>query len=69
MKWFFASMGVAIGILVALLAHDYYEFIERTKAFESAGERFTAENGQELCLRIQALEADPKPCEYTKDAP
>jgi len=35
-KWFFASMGVAIGILVALLAHDYYEFVERTKAFESS---------------------------------
>ena len=69
MKWFFASMGVAIGILVALLAHDYYEFVERTKAFEIKGARFTAENGQELCLRIQALEADPNPCEYTKDAP
>lgn len=55
MKWFFASMGVAIGILVALLAHDYYEFIERTKAFESKGARFTADDGKELCLRIQAL--------------
>lgn len=55
MKWFFASMGVAIGILVALLAHDYYEFVDRTKAFESKGARFAAENWQELCLRIQAL--------------
>ena len=69
MKWFFAIMGMATLIAVALLAHDHYEFIERTKAFESKGARFTAENGQELCLRIQALEADPKPCEYTKDAP
>lgn len=68
MKWFFAIMGTAVGLAVALLAHDHYEFIERTKAFESKGARFTAENGKELCLRIQELEADPKPCEYTKDA-
>ena len=69
MKWFFASMGVAIGILVALLAHDYYEFVERTKAFEIKGARFTAQDGQNLCLRLQLVEPRPKPCEYTKDAP
>ena len=69
MKWLFLSFGIALGGIVSVATHDYYEFVENVKAFESKGARFTAENGQELCLRIQALEADPKPCEYTKDAP
>lgn len=66
MKWLFLSLGIALGGIVSVVAHDYYEFVERTKAFESKGARFTAENGQELCLRIRALEAEPKPCEYSQ---
>ena len=69
MKWFFALMGMAIGLVTALLAHDYHEFVESTKAFESKGARFTAQDGQNLCLRLQLVEPRPKPCEYTKDAP
>ena len=69
MKWLFFSLGIALGGIVAVAAHDYYEFVENIKAFESKGARFTAENGQELCLRIRALEANPKPCKYTEAAP
>ena len=32
--------------------------------FRHQGARFTATDGQELCLRVQALETDKKPCEY-----
>lgn len=66
MKWFFASIGMAIGISVAILTHNYYEFVDRIKAFESKCARFTADHGQELCLRIRALESAPKPCEYSQ---
>lgn len=30
----------------------------------SIGPRFTAQDGQELCERVQKLEPQPQPCRY-----
>jgi hypothetical protein len=48
---------------VLLLGMAGYQVIDYFK-FKNAGKRFTAADGQELCLRVQALEMNPKPCEY-----
>lgn len=42
MKWLFLSLGIALGGIVSVATHDYYEFVENVKAFESKGARFTA---------------------------
>lgn len=34
--------------------------------FRHAGARFTAKDGQVLCLRVQKLESNPAPCRYTE---
>jgi len=56
-----AVLGILGWLLLFALAGyqvlDYYKF-------RSAGNRFTGGHGQELCLRVQALETNPKPCEY-----
>ena len=69
MKWLFLSLGIALGGIVSVATHDYYEFVENVKAFESKGARFTAQDGQDLCLRLQLVEPRPKPCEYIKVSP
>ncbi len=46
-----------------LLGLSGYQVVDYFK-FKNAGKRFTAHHGQELCLRVQALETNPKPCEY-----
>jgi hypothetical protein len=48
---------------VLILGMAGYQVIDYFK-FKNAGKRFTAADGQELCLRVQALETNPKPCEY-----
>lgn len=48
-----AIFGLILGIFMA----DYYWFRHK-------GERFTARDGQELCLRLQAI--DRLPCEYIR---
>jgi hypothetical protein len=48
---------------VVVLGMAGYQIVDYFK-FKNAGKRFTAHNGQELCLRVQALETTPKPCEY-----
>jgi hypothetical protein len=40
-----------------------YQVLDYFK-FKNAGKRFTAADGQALCLRVQALETDKKPCQY-----
>jgi len=50
---------------VLLLGLSGYQVLDYFK-FRNAGARFTAADGQELCLRIQALEANPQPCEYDR---
>lgn len=37
---------------------------ERIDKFINVGKRFTAEDGQQLCERIQVLETHPGPCTY-----
>lgn len=37
--------------------------------FMSAGPRFTAQDGQALCERIQKLEPKPQPCRYAGKNP
>lgn len=34
--------------------------------FRHQGARFTAADGQGLCLRVQKLESNPAPCRYTE---
>lgn len=53
--WFFGLLLVFIIIIGAYLFLDYF-------LFRHQGARFTANDGQELCLRVQAL--DKLPCEY-----
>ena len=48
---------------VLLLGLSGYQVLDYLK-FRNAGKRFTAADGQLLCLRVQALETNPKPCEY-----
>ena len=48
---------------VVVLGLAGYQVIDYFK-FKNAGKRFTAHHGQELCLRVQALETSPQPCEY-----
>lgn len=45
---------------------SYFQFQEQVQKFQSKGPRFTTMDGQALCERIQALEKEPKPCEYIK---
>ena len=48
---------------VLILGMAGYQVLDYFK-FKNAGKRFTASHGQELCLRVQALETNPQPCEY-----
>lgn len=57
--------AIALALVIAgSLFAQFYQY----NRFVSAGPRFTAYDGQELCLRIEALERahglDPKPCHY-----
>ena len=60
-----------LGALVAGWAFNAYyilqnqnQVIAELNAFKSVGKRFTAMDGQTLCLRIQQL--DGLPCEYDR---
>jgi hypothetical protein len=48
---------------VLLLGLSGYQVLDYFK-FRNAGPRFTATDGQTLCLRVQALETNKLPCEY-----
>jgi hypothetical protein len=61
--YFLAIIGWTILFMLAI-----YQIIDYF-SFRNAGARFTAENGQELCLRIQALETKPQPCNYINQQP
>lgn len=55
-------------VTVIFNIYHYILFLEETKKFISKGKRFTASDGQELCLRIQSLEqqtfVQEKECNY-----
>ncbi len=57
-----AILYVFLVIFSIIVCFDIY----RIMTFVKQGPRFTANDGQELCLRVQKLEADPKPCQYDK---
>ena len=57
----YATLAILGWLLVLIFAG--YQIVDYFK-FKNAGKRFTAHHGQELCLRVQALETTPKPCEY-----
>jgi hypothetical protein len=48
---------VILSVLAVYQVVDYF-------AFKNAGRRFTAKDGQALCVRVQVLETNKKPCEY-----
>ena len=56
---------IALAVLgwALLLGLAGYQVLDYSK-FRSAGARFTAADGQTLCLRVQALETNQQPCEY-----
>jgi hypothetical protein len=47
-------------LLLGLAGYQIVDYLQ----FRNAGKRFTGAQAQELCLRVQALETNPKPCEY-----
>lgn len=55
--WFALIGWVLVLTLTSYQVADYLQFRYR-------GKRFTADDGQTLCERVQRLEAFPKPCEY-----
>ena len=61
--WLGVVLGVVISISLVLNAYQVWKFI-------SAGPRFTAYDGQELCERIAAHERfhglPANPCKYAK---
>jgi hypothetical protein len=57
-------LWVVLILLWIVWSTDYFYFRHQ-------GARFTAADGQSLCLRVQTLEKDRlivKPCEYTHDS-
>jgi len=61
--------GVFVGLIIsAAICFQFWQLYE----FVNAGPRFTAEDGQELCKRIMALEQTngiKKPCHYVGREP
>lgn len=51
-------------VLFFLQAAHYFQFQTEIQKFAAKGPRFTANDGQALCLRVQALEKNPQPCRY-----
>jgi cbb3-type cytochrome oxidase subunit 3 len=56
-SWISAIQALVLIALILFIAADYF-------VFRHQGARFTAQDGQNLCLRVQALEVKPKSCEY-----
>lgn len=56
------ALGILLGMLFAFSlsfqAWQLYKFV-------GAGQRFTAKDGQELCLRVRDLEDPKKSCRYS----
>lgn len=46
--------------------HQHISTIHQAQVqkFINSGPRFTAQDGQELCERVQKLEPNPQPCTY-----
>lgn len=45
-------------VILSLVSYQILDYFK----FRNAGKRFTADDGQELCLRVQAI--DGKPCNH-----
>lgn len=62
------STTAILGVL-ALTGYEYLQTVEQQTIlakFISKGPRFTAQDGQALCERVQKLEPQPQPCRYGK---
>lgn len=57
-KWFGICFGILFAGSLLFQAWQLYRFVH-------AGARFTANDGQALCERIQKLEPHPATCQYT----
>lgn len=55
--WVFFVLWAVFGLILGGFMADYYWFRHQ-------GARFTGIDGQELCLRVKAL--DGLPCEYSR---
>lgn len=55
---------IVLGLIISFQTFQYIEMKYEINKFIQVGPKFTAENGQQLCERIQHLEKDKKPCEY-----
>lgn len=62
------STSLPFGLLFVIQLTQYVELKTKVVQFMLVGPRFTAANGQEVCMRVQELEkvADivVKPCSY-----
>lgn len=45
-------------------AANTWQQLDQANRFIQQGQRFTAQDGQALCERVQALEKTPQPCRY-----
>lgn len=58
----YRTLGIILGIIFSLsLAFQFWQLYR----FVNQGARFTADDGQALCERVQKLEPQPQPCRYT----
>jgi hypothetical protein len=62
------STSLPFGLLFVIQLTEYIELKSKVAQFMSVGPRFTAANGQEVCMRVQELEKAAgitvKPCSY-----
>ena len=54
-------LGIVLGIIFSL---SLMVQVWQLYRFVNAGPRFTAQDGQALCERVQKLEPQPQPCAY-----
>lgn len=55
--------GLVIVLLLASLISTWIQ-LANMQRWMNVGPRFTAQDGQTLCERVRALEANPQPCRY-----
>jgi len=62
------STSLPFGLLFVIQLTQYIELKTKVSQFMSMGPRFTAADGQEVCMRVQELEKVAgivvKPCSY-----
>lgn len=58
--------SLSVLLMIAILIFGSFQILQFYR-FIYAGARFTAADGQELCLRVARLENPPGECHYLED--